>query len=284
MSTMALQRSSFLTPSSYGVRTHSHIFPAVSYTIRITNCSSSPTSNREELFKPHQQTLSQLQTVSPSHLQVPPSEKLVQDRRLEFGQFVAREAVLDEEYWTAAWLRAESHWEEQEQDRYVDTYKRKYAEQEYNGLKRRCKAQFGQKCTCVVVTANKKEGDVRCPVMKNMVGTLDLVIGQLLPGETFLGEMVKAPGFSNIDSKTSRYGYIANLCVAKSARRQGIASNMLHFAIRTAKASGADLVFVHVHRTNNSAQQLYWKVGFQMVEEASLQVSGEQPHLLCIKA
>nr|GMD01734.1 uncharacterized protein LOC109147692 isoform X1 [Ipomoea batatas] len=278
MSTMALQRSSFLTPSSYGVRTHSHIFPAVSYTIRIMNCSSSPTSNREELFKP------QLQTVSPSHLQLPPSEKFIQDRRLEFGQFVAREAVLDEEYWTAAWLRAESHWEEQEQDRYVDTYKRKYAEQEYNGLKRRCKAQFGQKCTCVVVTANKKEGDVRCPPMKNMVGTLDLVIGQLLPGETFLGEMVKAPGFCNIDSKTSRYGYIANLCVAKSARRQGIASNMLHFAIRIAKASGADLVFVHVHRTNNSAQQLYRKVGFQMVEEASLQVSGEQPHLLCIKA
>ncbi|XP_019150870.1 PREDICTED: uncharacterized protein LOC109147692 isoform X3 [Ipomoea nil] len=241
MSTMALQRSSFLKPSSYGVRTHTHILPA-SYTIRIMNCSSSPTSNREELFKPHQ-----LQTVSASHLQLP-SEKLIQDRRLEFGQFVAREAVLDEEYWTAAWLRAESHWEEQEQDRYVDTYKRKYAEQEYNALKRRCKAQFGQKCTCVVVT-----------------------------------EMVKAPGFCNIDSKTSRYGYIANLCVAKSARRQGIASNMLHFAITTAKASGADLVFVHVHRTNNSAQQLYSKVGFQMVEEASLQVSGEQPHLLCIK-
>ncbi|XP_019150869.1 PREDICTED: uncharacterized protein LOC109147692 isoform X2 [Ipomoea nil] len=275
MSTMALQRSSFLKPSSYGVRTHTHILPA-SYTM-IMNCSSSPTSNREELFKPHQ-----LQTVSASHLQLP-SEKLIQDRRLEFGQFVAREAVLDEEYWTAAWLRAESHWEEQEQDRYVDTYKRKYAEQEYNALKRRCKAQFGQKCTCVVVTANKKEGDVRCPLMKNMVGTLDLVIGQLLPGETFLGEMVKAPGFCNIDSKTSRYGYIANLCVAKSARRQGIASNMLHFAITTAKASGADLVFVHVHRTNNSAQQLYSKVGFQMVEEASLQVSGEQPHLLCIK-
>lgn len=43
-------------------------------------------------------------------LQVPEKE-LMHDRKFEFGQFVAREAVIDEEYWTAAWLRAESHWE-----------------------------------------------------------------------------------------------------------------------------------------------------------------------------
>ncbi|CAK9161451.1 unnamed protein product, partial [Ilex paraguariensis] len=32
-------------------------------------------------------------------------------QKRNFGRFVAREAVLDEEYWTAAWLRAEAHWE-----------------------------------------------------------------------------------------------------------------------------------------------------------------------------
>ena len=34
------------------------------------------------------------------------------------------------------------------------------------------------------------------------------------------------------------YGYISNLCVAKSARRQGIARNMLHFAVESAISNG----------------------------------------------
>lgn len=36
----------------------------------------------------------------------------------------------------------------------------------------------------------------------------------------------------------NKYAHIANLCVAKAARRQGIASNMLKFAVETAKSDG----------------------------------------------
>lgn len=36
----------------------------------------------------------------------------------------------------------------------------------------------------------------------------------------------------------NKYAYISNLCVAKAARRQGIASNMLKFAVVTARFSG----------------------------------------------
>ena len=52
-------------------------------------------------------------------------------------------------------------------------------------------------------------------------------------------EQVKAPLFHTINTTgSSEYGYIANLCVAKSSRRQGIASNMLQFAVESAKSTG----------------------------------------------
>lgn len=50
---------------------------------------------------------------------------------------------------------------------------------------------------------------------------------------------MKVPSFSTVSrTDPNRYGYVANLCVAKSARRQGIASSMLHFAIESAKSRG----------------------------------------------
>ncbi|KAL6965787.1 GCN5-related N-acetyltransferase 6, chloroplastic [Sarracenia purpurea var. burkii] len=218
-----------------------------------------------------------------NRLQPPADQELIQEDRVEFGHFVAREALLDEEYWTVAWLRAESHWEGQENQRYVDNYKRKFAEQEFNALKRLCKKQHNQKCACIV-TVKKEERNEKRTILKSVVGTLDLSIRYLLPEETFPGERVKAPIFCSIDrASRSRYGYIANLCVAKSARRQGIAKNMLHFAINLAKSNEAELVFVHVYRNNRPAQELYRKMGFQVVERATGHLSKEQTYLLCFK-
>lgn len=117
-----------------------------------------------------------------------------------------------------------------------------------------------------------------------MVGTLDLSIRYLSQGESFPGERVQAPLFCSIERKeASRYGYVANLCVAKSARRKGIAINMLKFAIQSAKLKGADMIFVHVHRKNTPAQELYSKLGFEVVDVASLQLVEEQMYLLCCK-
>ncbi|MFX6534595.1 hypothetical protein ABTG41_10060, partial [Acinetobacter baumannii] len=93
--------------------------------------------------------------------------------KVEFGQFVARVAQVDEEYWTAAWLRAESLWEGRENDRYADNYKRKFADQEFNSLKKRCNAQLGEKCTCIV-TVKKEDKSVKRTILKSVVGTLDL--------------------------------------------------------------------------------------------------------------
>ncbi|RYR67465.1 hypothetical protein Ahy_A03g013844 isoform D [Arachis hypogaea] len=153
----------------------------------------------------------------------PSDQEVAQGNRFEFGEFVAREAVLDEEYWTAAWLRSECQWENRMYERYIDNFKRKFAEQEH----------------------------------------------------------VKAPLFVSIDrTAPSRYGYIANLCVTKPARQQGIASNMLYFAIEAAKYNGVTQIYVHVDRNNRPAQMLYQKLGFQMVETANTKLSLEETFLL----
>ncbi|WJX24334.1 N-terminal methionine N(alpha)-acetyltransferase NatE [Trifolium repens] len=211
----------------------------------------------------------------------PLDPELVRENRFEFGQFVAREAVLDEEYWTAAWLRAESHWENRTYERYIDIYKRKFADQEFNAVKRRCKVQNGDPCACIIAV-RKEQKNVKRSIIKSVVGTLDLNIRYLLQGETFPGERVKTP-FCCSTNRTplSRYGYIANLCVAKSARRQGIASNMMYFAVECAKSNaGVRQVYVHVDRNNTPAQLLYQKMGFEMVETANSRLLLEETYLL----
>ncbi|XP_054806026.1 uncharacterized protein LOC129308721 [Prosopis cineraria] len=217
----------------------------------------------------------------------PSDHELVGDNILEFGQFVAREAVLDEEYWTAAWLRAESHWENptlaHHDVRYIHNYKMRFANQEFNALKKRCQMQNEQKCTCIIAV-KKEQKNVKRPILKSVVGTLDLNIRYLLQGETFPGERAKAPRFSSINrTAPSRYGYVANVCVAKSARRQGIASNMLSYAVESAKSNGVEQVFVHVDRKNTTAQMLYQKIGFEMVEMANSRLLQEQLFLLRLR-
>lgn len=109
-----------------------------------------------------------------------------------------------------------------------------------------------------------------------MVGTLDLNIRFFLQGETFPGEKVKSQLFCTINREGSnRYGYIANLCVAKSARRQGIACNMLRFAVESARSNGVEQVYVHVHRNNLVAQELYQKTGFEVVEMGESELSDD---------
>lgn len=250
------------------------------------NANSIPSRTKKELSKeiqklstPHVETFRQINFKFDT-LQ-PIDEVAIRENRVEFGQFVAREALLDEEYWTAAWLRAESHWEDKENDRYADNYKRKFTEQAFNEMKKRCRSQLGEKSTCIV-TVMKGEENFKLVELKCVVGTLDLSIRYLSHGQTFPGEQVKAPFFCLIDRKgLSIYGYIANLCVAKSARGQGIASSMLQLAIMSAKQQGAEQVFVHVHSHNIPAQGLYQKMGFEVVEAANSQLSGDKTCLLC---
>ncbi|CAA7398314.1 unnamed protein product [Spirodela intermedia] len=199
-----------------------------------------------------------------------------------FGRFVAREAVIDEEYWTASWLRAEAHWDPMSYMRHVDNYKRKYAEEEFNALKRRCAGREGNslKCLCIV-SVKKEDPNIRRTVLNSVVGTLDLSIRLLLHGEKFPGE-IKKPCSILATHDTQRYAYIANVCVSKFARRQGIASNMLYLATDMAVSAGMKQLFVHVHADNTSAQELYRKIGFEVVG-ASPPASEDPRFLMCME-
>ncbi|XP_028071963.1 uncharacterized protein LOC114274144 isoform X3 [Camellia sinensis] len=211
-------------------------------------------------------------------------------QRRNFGRFVAREAVLDEEYWvgsmsdftlqTAAWLRAEAHWESLSCMRHVDSYKRKYAEQEFYALKRRCMGLHGNslKCSCFVAV-KKEDKNIRRTVINSVVGTLDLSIRQFLSGETYPGE-VKRPSAILASRK---YAYVANVCVSKFARRQAIASNMLYLAIDAAALAGMKQLFVHVNADNKPAQELYKKTGFKIIEAASSPLLEDQRLLMSME-
>ncbi|XP_021727950.1 uncharacterized protein LOC110695064 [Chenopodium quinoa] len=205
-------------------------------------------------------------------------------RRHKFGRFLAREAVLDEEYWTAAWLRAEAHWESVSYMRHIEAFKRKYAEQEFYALKSRCSGQDGNSLKCLCLVAMKREEkNVRRTVLNSVVGTLDLSIRQFLQGEIYPGETKRSSGIlaSQVPFDAHKYAYVANVCVSKFVRRQGIASNLLHLATDVAVTSGMKQLFVHVNLDNKAAQELYSKAGFEIVEGASS--ASEVQRLLMLK-
>ncbi|RWR75899.1 GNAT domain-containing protein [Cinnamomum micranthum f. kanehirae] len=214
----------------------------------------------------------------------PSEQELCGQQGRVFGRFVARGAVVDEEYWTAAWLRAEANWESLSYMRHVDSFKRKYAEQEFYSLKRRCAGRDGNslKCFCIVAV-KKEEKNVRRTVINSVVGTLDISIRQFLHGETFPGELKKTNAVlvSQEANDAHKYAYISNVCVSKYARRQGIASNMLYLAIDIAISVGMKQLFCHVNLDNKPAQELYRKTGFKKVEAASSSLLKDQRLLMC---
>ncbi|KAF5743101.1 hypothetical protein HS088_TW09G01166 [Tripterygium wilfordii] len=287
MTTISVQRYGFLNfpNNSLGNNRKFHRI-AASWTMTLDSKSFYSRNKKEELsIQIPTPSFPQTETSIPHGLRFdrlqPSDEELNLPNKLEFGRFVSRQAVLDEEMWTAAWLRAECHYEHTG-GRYVANYKRKFADQEYHAIKRRSASKLGQKCTCFV-TVRKEVKNVKCTVIKSVVATVDLSIRFLLHGETFPGERGKASVFCCIKREGQRYGYIANLCVAKWARRRGIAVNMLHFAIESAKFNGVEQVYVHVHRKNKAALELYERMGFEIVEMATSQLLEDQTYLLCLR-
>ncbi len=57
---------------------------------------------------------------------------------------------------------------------------------------------------------------------------------------------------------------ILNLAVAKAARRQGIAVQLVNAALESARAEGARQVYLEVRASNEAAIALYAQLGFQV--------------------
>ncbi|CAL1357319.1 unnamed protein product [Linum trigynum] len=212
-----------------------------------------------------------------------PEQDLVDVDKMEFGKFVAREALIDEEYWIAAFMRACNHWADRVEYRFARNLRIKYVIEEFLAIRRRSIGPFGQQPKCII-TLRKQVGMVKPTLLFSVVGTLDLSIRWFLPGEIFPGVYGKAPHFCNIGGgQDDRYGYVSDLVVATFARRLGIATNMMQFAIETAKSNGVQLMFVHVDRNNKLALQFFEKMGFEMIEEASEGLVKDNTYLLrCI--
>lgn len=202
-----------------------------------------------------------------NRLQVSDDEFIDMQRR-SFGRYIAREAVLNEEYWMAAWLRAEAHWEASTYKRHAETFKMKYADQEFKALKKRCSGQDGNMLQSFCLVAVKKElKNMKRTVLNSIVGTMDLTIRQYWQGETYPGEVKRHPRVlaSKQPFDLHKYAYISNVVVAKYARRRGIASNMLGLATHIAASIGMKKLFVHVTTDNKPAQEVYKKGGFEFV-------------------
>ncbi|KAL2643722.1 hypothetical protein R1flu_011309 [Riccia fluitans] len=196
--------------------------------------------------------------------------------------YIVRETKLDEELWAAAWIRAESYCEDQPYVRYIDSYKKNFAEQEFDALKRRLMGKYGQslRCICFVAVMKHSPQDPdandleKATAMQSVVGTLDLSIRQLAQGEAFPGDSIRASLSSSGSDvqRSQRYGYVSNVCVTKTARRKGIGSSLLHDAIKCARSWELKELFVHVNASNKVACHLYCKHKFQVVQAGSTEV------------
>ncbi|KAH7656526.1 Peptide alpha-N-acetyltransferase protein [Dioscorea alata] len=214
-------------------------------------------------------------------LQVADDQVECQYRRI-FGNFFAREVLFDEEYWVVAMLRAECQWEEDRPDvGNIPYLKTQFAQKVFKAIKMQCTSKLGEKRTCIVAVRRNQSNDKQT-VLKSIVGTLDISMRRLFSGETFPGEIVKPPVFGS-RAPGPGYGYIANLYVPKSARRRGVASNMLLLALEIARSNGANEVFVHVSKNNVVARQLYEKIGFQIVEAAAHCLLVQHNYLMHLK-
>ncbi|XP_057806471.1 GCN5-related N-acetyltransferase 6, chloroplastic-like [Salvia miltiorrhiza] len=195
----------------------------------------------------------------------------------DLGECEPREAQLDEEYWAAAWLRAEIYWEGPQNERNAEKFKRIFAEREFAALKQRCDVQLGKNCTCILMV-KKEEDDT---IVNRVVGTLDFHVKFFSPGQTFPDEIIVHQRMGSIDrSASNSYGYILNICVARSARRRGVATTMLQHVISTAKEQSIKKVFLRVYGDNEGAVRLYEKVGFKAVEAPNCANCSAMPLLL----
>lgn len=175
----------------------------------------------------------------------------------KYDHFNVHEARLEQEFKGAAWLRAEAYSEQQAYTRYVDSFTKKFAEQEFSALKRRVSGQPGSYvCLIAVSKALPKDAvDLTWQDGKNVtrvLGTLDVSLHHPSAGEAFGGQGLP-------------YGYISNVCVDKSARKQGIASTLMECAVQVGRDWGLNAIYVHTHTTNEPAFKLYVKKGYEVL-------------------
>ncbi|KAL3152092.1 hypothetical protein ABBQ32_001198 [Trebouxia sp. C0010 RCD-2024] len=85
---------------------------------------------------------------------------------------------------------------------------------------------------------------------ERVVGTLDLNIGLKLPSEELMGQQPSP--CQQLDR-----AYMSNVCTAKAAQRQGVATQLVQAAEAEAARQGVKFLYVHVAQDNTAAVKLY---------------------------
>lgn len=81
------------------------------------------------------------------------------------------------------------------------------------------------------------------------------------------------------------YGQITNLAVDPDYQRQGIGAKMLTTIIRFALSKNISTISLEVRVSNNKAQELYKKFGFNFVgkRKGYYQETGEDAYVMCLR-
>jgi len=133
-----------------------------------------------------------------------------------------------------------------------------------------------------------KKGNVLLAVEgEEVVGLVEL-LGRGLPGvpddviiELRLKHLGVAGGFramyltSILGGETSRGEcMVSQLCVARDARRRGVARRLLGESMRRAREHGSERLSLWVAGTNEPAKKLYFSEGFDVIRERKSRASG----------
>ncbi|KAK9857997.1 hypothetical protein WJX84_005609, partial [Apatococcus fuscideae] len=166
-------------------------------------------------------------------------------------QFEVRPAASRDELAQAALLRAEAYYEENTFSRFVESFKKQFAERELESLVgRTASRQAGKTPKCICMVALSPEGD------QGVVGTLDL-----RPPAAATG--VPPPSIPEGDDLAA---FMTNVSVGEDSRGQGIGKALLEQSIEKAKTSwSATRIFAFVDSDNEVALGLYKRYGFREI-------------------
>lgn len=184
-----------------------------------------------------------------------------------------REAQTDAELQAIGWLRARSFYAYPPERAFAgQIHQTMIAEEEYKALKaeqlRRLQLagehQTKDRSICLVARA---AAGCDTPEDEGLVGTLDLYAVRAVQGEVLIGNSNNA-------------AYLANVCVADTARRQGVGGALIQAARQVAKTWGVEALYVHIMAVNEGAKMFYQLHGFVTEQEESSNQAHYRGHCL----
>ncbi|DBA74993.1 TPA: hypothetical protein ACH3X1_010336 [Trebouxia sp. C0004] len=184
-----------------------------------------------------------------------------------------REAQTDAELKSIGWLRARSFYAYPPERAFAgQIHQTMIAEEEYKALKieqlrrRQLAGEDQTKDRSICLVARAAAG-CDLPEDEGLLGTLDLYAVRSVQGEVLIGNSDNA-------------AYLANVCVADTARRQGIGGALIQAARQVAKTWGVDALYVHIMAVNEGAKTFYQLHGFVTEQEESSNQAHYRGHCL----